>query len=86
MTLDCSICLDVIENTDIVRILPCKHVFHRVCIRKWVDNSIDNYDCYKCPNCRYLIYVPPTILKKRKEKRRYVVLYYNNIASFLALI
>ena len=43
----CSICLENIENDQIVReIIKCKHIFHVECADKWFENNI------KCPNCR----------------------------------
>jgi hypothetical protein len=35
----CSICLDVFRSTTKVRLLPCRHAFHPVCIGK--DNDVD---------------------------------------------
>jgi len=43
----CSICLENIENGQIIReITKCKHIFHVECADKWFENNI------KCPNCR----------------------------------
>lgn len=43
----CSICLENIENNQIIReITKCKHIFHVECADKWFENNI------KCPNCR----------------------------------
>ena len=43
----CSICLENIENNQIIReITKCKHIFHVDCADKWFENNI------KCPNCR----------------------------------
>jgi hypothetical protein len=43
----CTICMDDLSDEELVRILPCSHIFHRMCIDKWLDNKD-----YKCPNCR----------------------------------
>lgn len=43
----CSICTDEFYDEDIVRFLPCKHVYHRVCIDIWLKTK-----SYKCPSCR----------------------------------
>jgi hypothetical protein len=43
----CSICMDDMLDKDIVRLLPCKHLFHRLCIDKWIK-----LESYKCPVCR----------------------------------
>ena len=43
---ECSICLDVVENNDFVKLINCKHIFHRSCIEEW--KKINN----TCPLCR----------------------------------
>ena len=40
---DCTICMDDVKRRFI---LPCGHVFHRKCIRKWLDDN------HTCPICR----------------------------------
>ena len=46
-TQECSICLENIEKDTTGCALPCVHVFHEVCIKRWLtmNNAI-------CPNCR----------------------------------
>lgn len=45
--IECSICLSIIEDGELVRVLPnCKHNFHVECIDKWF-----NYHS-TCPVCR----------------------------------
>ena len=48
----CSICLENVgfrENEENVKLslLPCEHVFHHLCIVKWLQTS------HTCPLCRY---------------------------------
>ncbi len=43
----CTICLANFDNEDLVKILPCQHIFHNDCINVWLQN----YN-YKCPICR----------------------------------
>ncbi|KAK8469242.1 hypothetical protein PHAVU_005G028032 [Phaseolus vulgaris] len=48
----CSICLENVgfrENEENVKLslLPCEHVFHHLCIVKWLQRS------HTCPLCRY---------------------------------
>lgn len=43
----CSICLGKYVEGDILRVLPCDHEFHEVCIDRWLLNC----SC-KCPFCR----------------------------------
>ena len=47
---DCSICLDKIEENDIIY-LPCNHHFHKSCLLKWMNNDEQNPE-RKCPMCR----------------------------------
>ncbi|KAI3831706.1 hypothetical protein MKW92_047755 [Papaver armeniacum] len=47
-TLDCAICISKCEKQDELRLLPgCCHVFHSVCIDKWI--LLLNHNC---PICR----------------------------------
>jgi hypothetical protein len=44
---NCAICQEDWENNEVVRKLPCEHVFHIMCIDKWFsENNV-------CPVCRY---------------------------------
>jgi hypothetical protein len=42
----CSVCLDGMTGG---RMLPCKHVFHEMCVRRWFENS------HSCPFCRSIV-------------------------------
>lgn len=42
----CVICLELFESTDLVRVLPCSHNFHPVCIDRWFEIS------RLCPLCK----------------------------------
>ncbi|KAK3332685.1 hypothetical protein B0T19DRAFT_416281 [Cercophora scortea] len=33
---ECSICMDVFEDVDDVRVFPCGHIFHQACIDPWL--------------------------------------------------
>lgn len=44
---ECLICYDSFVPTDIIRILPCKHLFHRRCI----DQELQ-YQSFLCPYCK----------------------------------
>ena len=49
--IDCSICLEDMEDTTIESKLECGHIFHKECISKWtVKNN-------NCPLCRSYIKV-----------------------------
>ena len=43
----CAICLQKYKGVDIIKEFPCKHIFHKNCILKWIKN----YN--KCPLCKY---------------------------------
>ncbi|KAI8882519.1 hypothetical protein K501DRAFT_285819 [Backusella circina FSU 941] len=43
----CLVCLDEFINTQTVRILKCRHVFHRECVDRWLCESHNS-----CPVCR----------------------------------
>lgn len=43
----CSICLDDFNDKDLVYLLECKHLFHKICIDEWLTK----YN-YNCPICR----------------------------------
>lgn len=47
---DCTICLEKFENKEFVVVLHCKHIYHKTCIRKWIDKNVLKP---KCPNCNY---------------------------------
>ena len=42
----CCICLDNFENPTSIKVLECKHIFHRNCINLWLKNKTN------CPICR----------------------------------
>ncbi|PRQ36137.1 putative aminoacyltransferase, E1 ubiquitin-activating enzyme [Rosa chinensis] len=44
---ECSICLDGLKVGDEAKEMPCKHRFHRACIKKWMGMST------LCPLCRF---------------------------------
>ncbi len=43
---ECTICFEKFEKNERYRELPCKHMFHKRCIDKWFDKSVN------CPMCR----------------------------------
>ena len=43
----CSICLLKYKNTDILKEFPCKHIYHKDCILKWLEHS------NICPLCKF---------------------------------
>ena len=69
-THQCSICLNPFEKTckqkRYVKRLRCGHVFHSVCIDKWIDIKGN------CPYCRNMLLNPNIIPKKNDEAISYV--------------
>jgi len=57
----CSICLEQFVNEKSeISITPCEHIFHMVCIIKWIElNGSNPY----CPNCKY------NFIKKKEKKK-----------------
>ncbi|RVW76739.1 RING-H2 finger protein ATL43 [Vitis vinifera] len=48
--LECAVCLNRFEPTEILRLLPkCKHAFHVECVDTWLDAHST------CPLCRYRV-------------------------------
>ena len=43
----CSICLQKYKGFDIIKEFPCKHIYHKNCILKWLKES------NICPLCKY---------------------------------
>lgn len=43
----CCICLGNIKAGEFSTVLPCEHVFHTKCIRRWLRKSAT------CPHCRF---------------------------------
>ncbi|XP_053563623.1 E3 ubiquitin-protein ligase RNF149 [Bombina bombina] len=43
---NCAVCIENYKPKDIVRILPCKHIFHRLCIDPWL------LEHRTCPMCK----------------------------------
>lgn len=42
----CAVCIEAYQLNDVVRILPCKHVFHKVCVDPWLNEHCT------CPMCK----------------------------------
>ena len=44
--IECTICMDSFDASAVVTQLPCKHMFHKKCILRWLDSH------NSCPLCR----------------------------------
>ena len=45
---ECSICLELLDNTYQLYVLECGHKYHTTCLTDWYKNPIAKY---KCPLC-----------------------------------
>jgi hypothetical protein len=57
----CAVCLEDFEENDEMRQLPCRHLFHRPCIDKWLQRN------KVCPLCLQDIQVTPSASAKKKS-------------------
>ncbi|KAJ7086388.1 hypothetical protein B0H15DRAFT_844426 [Mycena belliarum] len=46
-TPQCLICLDDYDPADEIRLLTCRHAFHKTCVDRWLETGRNN-----CPACR----------------------------------
>ncbi|KAE9606619.1 putative transcription factor C2H2 family [Lupinus albus] len=46
----CCVCLSKLSNKDEIRVLPCSHEFHKICVNKWLKGHHKT-----CPLCRFSI-------------------------------
>lgn len=44
---ECVICLGPWEENDVIKVTPCKHVFHEACLRTWLQTATT------CAMCRF---------------------------------
>lgn len=44
--ISCVVCMSIMVNAEVVRVLPCNHEFHAACVDKWLRNN------RTCPICR----------------------------------
>ncbi|CAI0456058.1 unnamed protein product [Linum tenue] len=45
---ECAVCLSKVEQGDEIRELPCRHLFHKVCLDRWCQSRRQA----TCPLCR----------------------------------
>ena len=48
----CTVCFDNFVEEDEILVLPCNHVFHSDCIKKWLEAILEDP---MCPNCKLSI-------------------------------
>ncbi|TID22532.1 hypothetical protein CANINC_003307 [Pichia inconspicua] len=59
----CAICLEDLNNDDMVRGLLCGHVFHKVCIDPWLTHR-KGY----CPTCKKDLYIEVNKMCENREE------------------
>ncbi|KAH9523250.1 hypothetical protein Btru_066208 [Bulinus truncatus] len=42
----CPVCIEAYKAHDVIRMLPCRHVFHKSCVDPWL------LDQRSCPMCK----------------------------------
>jgi E3 ubiquitin-protein ligase DOA10 len=42
----CPICIEGFKEDELIKQLPCRHIYHRGCIKQWMKKSTE------CPLCR----------------------------------
>lgn len=47
MSIDCNICLEVVDKSSNISITICNHVYHTKCLLTWISNNKVG-----CPVCR----------------------------------
>ncbi|PAA86833.1 hypothetical protein BOX15_Mlig010835g3 [Macrostomum lignano] len=61
----CAVCIEPYRVSDAVRILPCKHFYHRSCIDPWL------LDQRNCPLCKLdILKAVGLALRDRRQRRR----------------
>ncbi|PVU85425.1 hypothetical protein BB559_006883 [Furculomyces boomerangus] len=60
---ECLICIEELKDDDLVRIIPCYHLFHRRCIDTWLLEQSGS-----CPKCRLdLRLIPENGIKNQNQ-------------------
>ncbi|KAJ8403631.1 hypothetical protein AAFF_G00349570 [Aldrovandia affinis] len=54
---NCAVCIEGYKPNDVVRILPCRHLFHKICVDPWL---LDHRTCPMCKmNILKALGIPP---------------------------
>jgi hypothetical protein len=54
-SIHCAICCEESEMKSPVRLLPCKHRFHKRCIDTWIRTLLLRKKDPSCPLCRHIL-------------------------------
>ncbi|XP_077219656.1 E3 ubiquitin-protein ligase RHA2B-like [Tasmannia lanceolata] len=79
---ECCVCLSMLEEGDGTRKLPCRHLFHEVCVDRWL-----NLYGRTCPLCRMSVVcgqVSSELAYKREELTEEMVIWFSSfhVAGF----
>ncbi|KAK4373288.1 hypothetical protein RND71_008672 [Anisodus tanguticus] len=61
-SIECAVCLCKIEEGEEVRELRCDHLFHKVCLDRWMDSGRKT-----CPLCRNHLKSPAVFSELQQE-------------------
>lgn len=67
---DCSLCLEPYAEDDVLRVLPCQHIFHQACIDTWFSSR--RFVPRTCPLCKRnpLVHPAPESEEFEQEQSR----------------
>ena len=53
----CTVCMALINHNEIIRVLPCSHIFHRKCIDTWLTGNLswEGNNTRACPVCKHTL-------------------------------
>lgn len=61
---ECAVCRENLVVDDKMQELPCKHLFHPLCLKPWLDEN------NSCPICRHELRTDDHVYESRKERER----------------
>ena len=62
-----------------VRVLNCKHGFHKKCLKPWIKHNLEQKKMPECPVCRQNIYTDEDFQKKINKLESGYSRYNNNV-------
>ncbi|TPX36017.1 hypothetical protein SmJEL517_g01752 [Synchytrium microbalum] len=75
----CAICIEPYEDGESVRVLPCHHFFHAVCVDQWLKER-----AAECPICRIEIKPARSSLSSQRQRITMDLLRDDSSAMFIA--
>ncbi|CAK9166951.1 unnamed protein product [Ilex paraguariensis] len=64
-SLECAVCLSVIEEEEEIRKLKCKHTFHKDCLDTWLRQDVAT-----CPLCRKNLLPEDIMVRYRRRQNQ----------------